>query len=113
MQEDFSEDKFEGFSGNEFMLLVKLANFFDNPRTPKSFKSKENICKIFENSNNPSPMVKRVVGKMYDRRFIKVDGNRLVFDEEFFDKWLEEESGYGKEIWSFFDRHVLPYIRSK
>ena len=106
--------KVEDFSGNEFMLMLRLANWFDNPRTPKSFKSKENICKVFENSLNPSQMIRRVVGKMVDRRFIKINGeNKLFFDEKFFDEWLEGDSSFGKEIWIFYERHVFPYVRRK
>jgi hypothetical protein len=111
--EEYDELKFEGFSGNEFLLMVRLSNFFDNPRSPKSFKSKEAICKVCENTSNPSPMIKRVVGKMEVNRFLKYNAEgRLEFDEVVFDKWVEGESGFGKEIWVFFDRHAT-YFRIK
>lgn len=99
-------------SGNEFLLMVKLSNFFDNPKSPKFFKSMNAIARIFEQTTNPETMTRRVIDKMLKKKFIRItNSNELEFDEVAFDNWLEGCSS-GKELWEYFGRHAT-YIKTK
>lgn len=95
----------DGFSAKEFLIMVELSNFFDDPKSPKFFKSKNHIARVFRGTPNPDDMTKNVISKMVDRRFIRIaNNNELEFDEPVFDAWFED-SFFGGVSWCYFSRH--------
>ena len=103
----------DSVSEKEFALMVKLSNFFDDPKSPEFFKSRNHIGRVFTGKSNPKMIVRRVVKRMEDMGFVRIASNNLLeFDEEKFDDWFRSKSELGRDVWVYIDRHIT-YLKIK
>jgi hypothetical protein len=98
-------------SRGEFLSMVEFANFFNDPKTPEFFKSLNHIGLRFESRDGVevktcSPMVRRVLKKMWDVGFIRLTRDDFYeFDEVKFDGFVDE-SKLGQIVWTYARIHA-------
>lgn len=119
MSDDVSAEDDVKFNSADVCMMVALSNFFADKRSPKTFRSKLLIAKMFESFPNkfrnpqgsrtdlPSKSLLNLIDKMLYAGFLKIDdNNEYCFDEDAFDKFIKKGCVEGVDFWEYFDRHV-------
>lgn len=119
MSQDVSAEDDVSFNSSDVNTMISLSNFLTHKGTPKTFRSKYEIAKMFESFPNkftnpdghrvdlPSKSLLRLIDKMLYQGFFKInDSNEYFFEEDKFNKFIRKEHPDSVEWWSYFDRLV-------
>lgn len=120
MGEGVSAEDDVRFNSADVCMMIALSNFFSDKRSPKFFRSKLLIAKMFESFPNkfrnpqgnrtdlPSKSLLNLIDKMLYAGFLRIDddSNEYFFDEDVFDKFVKKDCVEGVDFWEYFDRHV-------
>lgn len=119
MSQDTSAEDDVSFNSSDVNKMIALSNFLTHKGSPKVFRSKLEIAKLFESFPNkftnpsgsrvdiPSKSLLNLIDKMMYQGFFKIDdNNQYFFDEDKFDKFIRKEHPDSVEWWKYFDRRV-------